>query len=85
MRFCSFLNEPNIPVRDLPFAEAWRQLLDYEEQLDWPEECKGCKAANACFKCIAAVSGSGGTRNVNGVPCRVVRDAVQTTREDYNS
>ena len=85
MRFCSFLNEPNIPVRDLPFAEAWRQLLDYEEQLDWPEECKGCKAANACFKCIAAVSGSGKARNVNGVPCQVVRDAVQTTSEDYNS
>ncbi|MFQ9984368.1 MAG: radical SAM protein, partial [Lachnospiraceae bacterium] len=30
MRFCSFMNEPNIPVRDLAFSEAWRQLVQYE-------------------------------------------------------
>ena len=48
MRFCSFMDEPNIPVRNLPFKEAWQQLLEYEEALDWPEECKTCEAAKVC-------------------------------------
>ena len=53
MRFCSFMDEPNIPVRDLPFKEAWSQLLDFEEALDWPEECKSCEAAKVCRRCAA--------------------------------
>lgn len=55
MRFCSFMNEPNIPVRDLPFKEAWSQLLDFEEALDWPEECKTCQAAKVCQRCAFSV------------------------------
>ena len=57
MRFCSFMDEPNIPVRDLPFGEAWRQLLDFEEALDWPEECKSCEAAKVCQRCAASLPG----------------------------
>ena len=57
MRFCSFMDEPNIPVRDLPFGEAWRQLLDFEEALDWPEECKTCEAAKVCQRCAVSLLG----------------------------
>ena len=57
MRFCSFMNEPNIPVRNLPFKEAWRQLLDFEEALDWPEECKTCEAAKVCQRCAVSLPG----------------------------
>lgn len=60
MRFCSFMDEPNIPVRDLPFGEAWRQLLDFEEALDWPEECKTCEAAKVCQRCAASVAAERG-------------------------
>lgn len=84
MRFCSFLNEPDIPVCDLPFAEAWHQLLDYEERLVWPEECKKCEAATMCFKCLASVSGKGAQQKVNGVPCRVMRDFVASKSKHYD-
>lgn len=63
MRFCSFMNEPNIPVRNLPFKEAWRQLLDFEEALDWPEECKSCEAAKVCQRCAASVATEKGKGN----------------------
>ena len=79
MRFCSFLDEPNIPVRDLPFAEAWCQLLEYEEQLDWPAECKTCEAARVCMKCIAAIQGQS-SACVNGIPCETVRRMAQKAR-----
>ena len=61
MRFCSFMNEPNIPVRDMAFKDAWKALIDYEEALDWPKECYTCKVQKACFKCageLAAECGS---------------------------
>ena len=34
MRFCSFLHEPHIEVSKLPFRQAWRELLQFEEKLD---------------------------------------------------
>ena len=81
MRVCSFLDEPNIPVRDLPFAEAWRQLLEYEEQLDWPAECKTCEAARVCLKCMAAISGKGTEQQTNGVPCHTVQMFARQANE----
>ena len=60
MRFCSFMDEPNIPVRNLPFKEAWSQLLAFEEALDWPEECKTCQAAKVCQRCAASVAAEQG-------------------------
>lgn len=56
MRFCSFMNEPNIPVRGQPFREAWKQLIQYEEELQWPEECRSCEAREVCFKCAGTLA-----------------------------
>ena len=56
MRFCSFMNEPNIPVREMAFGEAWRQLLNYEEQLCWPSKCTACSNAERCLLCAASIS-----------------------------
>ncbi|HIZ66535.1 MAG TPA: radical SAM protein [Candidatus Blautia pullicola] len=61
MRFCSFMNEPNIPVRDLAFSGAWKALVAYEEALDWPAECKSCRAQSACAKCAATLTTEGGS------------------------
>ena len=56
MRFCSFLDKPDIPVREMPFREAWGKLLEYEEAFDWPEECISCEAAKVCARCAATVA-----------------------------
>ena len=56
MRFCSFLDKPDIPVREMPFREAWGKLFEYEEALEWPEECKSCEAAKVCARCAATVA-----------------------------
>lgn len=60
MRFCSFLDEPNIPVREVGFPAAWQRLLQYEEELDWPAECKTCQAAKVCQRCAASVAAEQG-------------------------
>ena len=67
MRFCSFMNEPNISVNEYSFKEAWNRLLDYEENLRWPEECYSCEIFNICRKC------AGMFNTQTGSPCHVDR------------
>ncbi len=31
MRFCSFMNGPNIPVRDKSFKECWQELVKFRK------------------------------------------------------
>ncbi|OUP03183.1 radical SAM protein [Drancourtella sp. An210] len=61
MRFCSFMNEPNIPVKDMPFQKAWEELIRYEKALDWPEECWTCEANKVCFKCAGTLAAECGS------------------------
>ena len=49
------MNEPNIPVKDMPFQKAWEELIRYEEALDWPEKCRTCEANKICFKCAGTM------------------------------
>lgn len=53
--FCSFLNESGISVRNVPFQKSWKMLLEYEETLEWPEECQICEAAKVCERCAERV------------------------------
>lgn len=75
MGFCSFLDKPKIPVRELPFIRAWHQLLDYEEALQWPEKCRSCQAAAVCMKCAASLDMKGQDPvSVRGVSCDRMRE-----------
>lgn len=55
MRFCSFMNEPDISVRNISFTNAWQQLLEYENKLEWPIKCQSCEAFSVCAKCAATI------------------------------
>lgn len=61
MRFCSFMNEPHINVKDQAFLKSWKELIQYEEELDWPEECKSCEAQKVCFKCAGILTAECGS------------------------
>lgn len=53
--FCSFLNDTGISICKLPFRKAWSKLLDYEEMLEMPQDCKVCEAAKICERCTERV------------------------------
>lgn len=75
MRFCSFLNEPNFSVPKMGFHNAWQQLLEYEEKLDWPRECKMCEANKVCLKCMASIATeSGSNEKVPTEYCSKIRE-----------
>lgn len=53
MRFCSFLNGPDIAVRDKSFNKCWKELIEFQENLEWPEECRICPSKSDCLGCAA--------------------------------
>ena len=83
MRFCSFMNEPDIPVRGQVFSEAWKELLIYEETLDWPEECKTCRARSVCRKCAGTLAVEcGGPRQVTDEFCGRIKQYYDEWKGD---
>ena len=61
MRFCSFMNEPNISIEENSLKEAWNKLLDYEENLRWPDECYSCEIFKICRKCSGMLNAASGS------------------------
>ena len=78
MRFCSFMNEPHINVRDQAFLKSWKELIQYEEELDWPEECKSCEAQKVCFKCAGTLTAECGS------PHRVTDEFCKRVKREYS-
>lgn len=83
MRFCSFLTEPNISIETLSFKEAWEQLIEYEDNLDWPQECKTCKVSSVCFKCAATLAThSGSVNKINNEYCQKIKRYYKEIKEE---
>lgn len=75
IRFCSFMNEPNFLVPQMGFQNAWQQLLEYEEVLDWPKGCKTCEVNKVCLKCMASIATeSGSNEEVPTEYCSKIRE-----------
>ena len=75
MRFCSFMNEPNIQVREKGFLKSWHELVEYEEALEWPKECKICEVNKTCFKCAGTLAAEcGSPHKVNQEFCDKIKN-----------
>lgn len=70
MRFCSFMNGPDISVRSRPFNECWKELVGFQESLEWPQECKECEYQKSCSRCAALFDIEDGRLKVRNEYCR---------------
>ncbi len=83
MRFCSFMNEPDLDVTKTKFSDVWQQLVAYEEHLRWPEECQRCEVREVCRICAGSLAArSGSIRKVNTIFCERFRKSVKENREE---
>lgn len=74
MKFCGFMKEPDIPVRDRAFSQAWQELVRFEDELQWPETCRTCEVSKACFKCAATLETEcGGLDQVTDAFCNRIK------------
>lgn len=80
MSFCSFLNEPDIDAVSLGFSEAWKQLVEYEESLQWPVECQKCRWFDVCPRCAATLATESGSVNeINPDFCQYIDRILRNT------
>ena len=70
MRFCSFMNGPDISVRSRPFNECWKELVGFQESLEWPQECKECEYQKNCSRCAALFDIEDGRLKIRDEFCR---------------
>lgn len=70
MRFCSFMNGPDISVKEKKFEECWKQLVELQERLQWPEECRTCEEQKSCARCAALFDIDNGTLRIRDEFCR---------------
>ena len=78
MRFCGFMNEPDISIRKMTFGSAWKELLRYEESLEWPNECRACKAQAGCMRCAGLLS------TASGSPTQISEDFCNRVKRYYD-
>ena len=70
MRFCLFLNDPDIDVLEHSFEENWKDLQVYSKSIRWPKKCYICPVAEKCRKCIASLAcNNGGIENLEENYC----------------
>ena len=82
LRFCSFMNEPDISVRGRNLADAWRELVDYEERLRWPDACQKCDVREVCRMCAGSLAArSGSISKVDEAFCNRFRTYVKQERK----
>lgn len=80
MSFCAFLNEPDISPLSSGFSDAWKNLVEYEENLQWPVECQKCKWSQKCPRCAATLATESGSVNkVNKDFCRYIDRILNQT------
>ena len=77
MRFCSFMDRPNISVISKGFSLAWNELIDYEASLRWPKECYTCEANKICAKCSGILNAEiGNPEKTNTNFCKKYKEVI---------
>lgn len=66
MRPCVMLPEPSLPVLEIGFAEAWRQLCQQTDQIFLNSKCASCEWQEICQTCAACALHESGS--IEGVP-----------------
>lgn len=70
MRFCSFMNGPDISVRSKPFNECWKELVGFQGNLQWPEVCRTCEQKENCARCAALFDIENGNLKIKKEFCK---------------
>lgn len=83
MRPCVTLEEPAVPVFDLGFEEAWKQISVDTKQFRLNEKCTACRLRPLCPNCVGSAWLE--TGRYDGVPeylCRYSEELYRIMKED---
>lgn len=58
---CGMMDIPKISLKDHTLMEAWREVVDWTEQLRYSPVCANCVNRSVCFSCAAMVHNETGS------------------------
>lgn len=76
MRPCVILSEPSVPVFDVGFDEAWKQMVRHVEGVRLSAHCSACRLRFVCQTCAACALYESGS--YDGVPEYMCRYTMET-------
>lgn len=80
---CGMMPEPSASVRELGFAEAWRQVRDRVHAITFPEQCRHCRHRELCHICLAkCYTETLGFTKPPEYACRMTKATLQTLQKN---
>lgn len=58
---CGMMPEPKVDVRDVCFADAWKEIVSQTDAIEIPTTCAACEKKETCRLCAAMVYAETGT------------------------
>lgn len=58
---CGMIPGFSVPVKGRPFADAWKEIVDYTAGITLAAECKTCPKKDVCSPCAAKLASETGT------------------------
>lgn len=79
---CGMVDYPKISLRDKSFMQAWSEITDWTEKVQYSAICGNCVNRNVCYTCMAMVYNE--TGGLDGRPeyiCEMRKYAAQYYRQ----
>ena len=83
---CGMMVEPKADVKELSFAEAWKQVTDKSAAIRLSGLCDKCPNRDICHPCAAiAYAETGSFAGVPTYRCRAVQQMCRIAREELQN
>lgn len=84
MSHCVMVQGPSIPVFDIGFSRAWKQLTDWTAALQLSETCNCCRLREICTVCSAcAVTETAGYSGTPEYLCRLTKEFIRLLNKEF--
>ena len=57
---CGMIPDFSVPIKNRPFEDAWKEIVDYTEGIRLSAKCKNCSKKDICSPCAAKLKSETG-------------------------
>ena len=57
---CGMIPDFSVPIKNRPFIDAWKEIVEYTEKITLAAECKNCPKKDMCSPCAAKLKSETG-------------------------
>ena len=57
---CGMIPDYSVPIKNVPFVDAWNDIVEYTDNIRLASECKSCPKKDICSPCAAKIKAETG-------------------------